>query len=363
MEKYRKFGDAATGVNPFIFKHNATILSTVLAVVFFPFRLVLALIIALLLFVVDMGLHSARKFFIAGIVTPYLLFPLQSLLGQLFLLAIGNVTVSQRVFPRQAGPQGQLSAGVLPGPGDVIMCNMQSPLDVTVLLATGGLSALRIPYMHVAFFCHNAPHIVSVGPNPFQRWKAMFHVMYSASRRYLATAAASDVEKVTVDLTSVQRQALKLGIPVLLFGEGTTTNGHGILQLPAAKLLTPRVFVVSLRYTSPALPCIIDHIRSTIMVLFSWSALLGSNYSPTFPAAIVTFHKDTVAAAVSGVSEGDGTYVLGRSAANEIRERMASGVSYGNRNVVCVPVQLQGRNKHEFAEYYHTFGKGAAGSQ
>jgi hypothetical protein len=350
MEKYRKFGDAATGVNPFIFTHKPTLLSTAAAALLFPLRCVLGLLLCLLLFVVDLLMHSARKFFIAGIVTPYLLFPLQSVLSQLFLFSMCNLLVRQRVFPR-IGPSGGSVNG--PAAGDVLLCNMQSPLDVFVLLGTGGLSSWRMPYCYVAYFCHNAPHVVHFGPNPFQRWKTLFHVLYSTTRGYLVNTVA-ETETLTVDLTSVQRQALKLGVPVVFFAEGTTTNGRGVLQFPTVKLLSPRVFLVSLRYTSPALNAIIDNITCGGKILFSWSALIGSGDSPLFPEALVTLHKDPVL-----VSSGPEGAVLTKADALDVREKLANGVSYGNRNVVCVPLQLQGRNKHDFAVYFHSFGKGA----
>ena len=354
MEKYRKFGDAATGVNPFVFTHKPTIVSNVLAAVLFPFRLLIGLVLALLLLLTDFLLQAARNFFIAPLLTPYVLHPLQSLIGQLFLFVMANLQVKQRVFPKLG------SAGAPPSPrsGDVVLCNMQSPLDIFVLLATGGLSAWKMPYCIAAFFCHNQPYVVHFGPNPFQRWQVLRHVLYSTTRSYLQSAV-DDTESVVVDLTALQRQAAKLGVPILLFPEGTTTNGRGVLLFPKLKIVaagagtTPQVHLLSLRYTSPSLNVIIDSYKSWLGVIYSWSSLVGNSAFPSFPEALVTLHKQPV-------EMGDDSSSGSTSWTRDVREKIAQGVSYGNRNIVCLPVSLQGKHKHDFAVYYHSFGKGSS---
>ena len=280
MEKYRKFGDASTGINPFIAKGGVgsgsgvvaaatggigsfssasaipPMFVTVLAAVVFPIRLLVLLVVAAVLGVFDM-LSRMMYTFGVGFAADLLLYPFIGILTRLWLLVAAGVVVRQRIYPIRGSTNVTVENGAkalddtigAPKAGDVVIANLVSPLDFLAITSCGSIlppflsgakpsvsssspSFWRMPSCLCVFIAHREPTVISFGPNPWQRWQVFRHVMHSTTSQYLKGESRGLQTNEVIDLTLIQRRAKRMGIPVLLFPEGTPSNGQGMLQCP-----------------------------------------------------------------------------------------------------------------------------------
>ena len=280
MEKYRKFGDAATGINPFIAKGGVgsgsgvvaaatggigsfssssvmpPLVVTVLAAILFPVRLLVLFAIAAVLGVFDM-LSRMMYTFGMGFAADFLLYPFSGLLTRMWLLVAAGVVVRQRIYPIRGSTNITTENGAkalddvvgAPKAGDIVIANLVSPLDFFAITSCGSIlppflsgakpsvassspSFWRMPSCLCVFLGHQEPTVITFGPNPWQRWQVFRHVVHSTTRRYLTGDSKKLDAGEVIDLTLIQRRAKRMGIPVLLFPEGTPSNGQGMLQCP-----------------------------------------------------------------------------------------------------------------------------------
>lgn len=283
MEKYRRFADAATGINPFVANvgigsgsgvvaastggigtfnsSNATpnIIVTLLAIVFFPIRLAVIFVIALLLFVLEAVADIFRRIGLQLIIGDFLLQPLIILLSRLLLTVAAALSINRRIFPARPNPSMTIGNGaqalddvvLTPKPGDVVMSNLVTPFDWMILQAattltpslflpssvasgnTGGginttaANAWRVPNALVVFVSHKEPRLISFTPGPFQRWAVFQHILKTTTEAYLAEGDVGPSP--VVDLSPLQEKAAKMGVPLVVFPEGTTSNGKSVL--------------------------------------------------------------------------------------------------------------------------------------
>nr|CCD17698.1 unnamed protein product [Trypanosoma congolense IL3000] len=289
MEKYRKFGDASTGINPFISMQTPTTISMVVSAFVFPLRCVFAVGFVLLLLVVD---AFAYLFFVVpglSFVSHQLIAKLQRLLVRCLLFGLGNICVVQGDTPRLVAPSA----------GDVVVANLQSVWDMFVIEVAG-----RLPLFVVAFYAGGAVPPRSTGkkevgslivmePSPLQRWRVWWHIYNTGSLAFLRAAASGDGGTVPLDVTALQKRYRRLGVPLVLFAEGTCSNGKGVLSTSPLVVGAPpaRMVASAVDYDTAALHTVVRP-RNVFVHLFSMSAsLYGSRdpawYSPQFPTATV----------------------------------------------------------------------------
>lgn len=262
MEKYRKFGDASTGIHPFTVVISPTPWGVVVASVTFPCRLLFAAFFVALLVVTD-TLSYVLYLLCLPLLGKLLLAPLQRLWLRGLLFFVGHLLLlrsevvvdgggegggaHRRARGRTSSPQSAPLGG-----GEVLLANMQSVWDASVLEV-----ALAMPYYTVAFPVASTPQqrraagatptptptgaaVVARGgvrvfpPSPVQRWAVWSHVRSTGTLSFLSSlagvftssSASSPSNSVAVDLAAVQAAAT---VPVVYFPEGTCSNGKGIL--------------------------------------------------------------------------------------------------------------------------------------
>ncbi|RNF09359.1 acyltransferase [Trypanosoma rangeli] len=341
MEKYRKFADAATGINPFALVRSPTTLSLVIAAALFPLRLAGALLLLLpLLFVLDVLVYAF--FLVPGMscVSRLLLAPCQRGLLRGLLFAGGNLGLT-RESPKTVAMANAAGRDAAPAAGDVVVVNMQSPWDMCVLEVAG-----LLPRCIVAFYVGGAATtttagasakktdddgsssdgLLVVGPSPLQRWHVWWHIYGTGTVEFLRAAAAcggsgagnSGHNGSVVHLTRLQQRCERLGVPLIFFPEGSCTNGKGMLITAPLRTRTAprRVFVAAIDYDTTAVHTVLRP-RRLLSFLFSMSASLhGSHdpawYSPPFPVATLRMAVLT-ASPPTATGEGD-TAVVWESA-------------------------------------------------
>ncbi|RNF23950.1 acyltransferase [Trypanosoma conorhini] len=344
MEKYRKFGDAATGINPFVLVQSPTTLSVATAAAVFPLRLAGAVLLLPLLFLLD---ALAYVFFLVpgtSCVVRLLLAPCQRALLQGLLLTAGNLGVA-----RESPPAVAVADAATPAAGDVVVANMQSAWDMCVLEVAG-----RLPLCVVAFYAGGAAAdakkadgdgpLLVLGPSPLQRWRVWWHIYGTGSIEFLRAAAAADGgggsggrNEPVVDLTALQRRCERLGVPLVFFPEGSCTNGKGMLRTAPLRVRAAprRVFVAAVDYDTTAVHTVLRP-RRLLSFFFAMSASLHGSRdpawrSPPFPAATVRLAALT--AGPTSAAEGTGAVVWESSkvrqalcAASSSRRALAVGL-------------------------------------
>ncbi|ESL10599.1 hypothetical protein TRSC58_01665 [Trypanosoma rangeli SC58] len=339
MEKYRKFADAATGINPFALVRSPTTISLVIAAALFPLRLTGALLLLLLLFVLDVLAYAF--FLVPGMscVSRLLLAPCQRGLLRGLLFAGGNLSLT-RESPKTVAMANAAGGDAAPAAGDVVVVNMQSPWDMCVLEVAG-----LLPLCIVAFYVGGAATtaiagasakktdddgssdgLLVVGPSPLQRWRVWWHIYGTGTVEFLRAAAAcggsgagnSGHNESVVHLTTLQQRCERLGVPLIFFPEGSCTNGKGmLLTAPLQTRATPRrVFVAAIDYDTTAVHTVLRP-RRLLSFFFSMSAPLhGSRdpawYSPPFPVA--TLRMAVLTASLPTATGEDDTAVVWESA-------------------------------------------------
>lgn len=397
MEKFRHFGDAATGIHPFTFVIAPTSLGRVGATCMFPMRLLFCTVFALLLLITDTLLWV---FYIAylGIVGRLLLAPLQRAWLRGLLFFIGHILPDQPptiAQPQRKGAHDPVTPRSVRA-GDLVVCNFQSVWDGPVLEVM-----LAQPF-HVLCFPDatieggDNPGLRVFWPSPLQRWAVWGYVRRTGSLAFLkAQLPGSSTQQVVAKKTEelplyrVQDAAAKARVPVWWFGEGTCSNGKGLLPMPAAicrsspssatSATAPAacvVYAATIQYDTPALQSVVGQdVEGFFGVLFRTGVLLyGSSApawsSPFFPTAEVAFRSCQLTRAVKydrgAAEEKPGKspaayWTIGAPAVSELRNAMCqrgqalvvSGNSSGGGAAVRrQPLSVGLKEKTGFVEAY-----------
>ncbi|GET86302.1 hypothetical protein, conserved [Leishmania tarentolae] len=332
MEKFRHFGDAATGIHPFTCVMAPTLAGRICSVCLFPARLLMSAVFALALLVTDTLLWL---FYVAylGLIGRLLLAPLQRAWLRGLLFSIGNILPQQPAGMVKPPQQECEARGSSPAvrEGDLIVCNLQSVWDALVLEVM-----LAQPYHAICFpdatvaeeddvtssaKASAAPGLRVFWPGPMQRWRVWAHTRRASSLAFLRAQQPDSAEQQAIrkkmketelPLYRVQKAAARAGVPVWWFSEGTCSNGRGLLLMPpvacasAAASNASAVCVVHLatiQYNSPVLQNVLgDDNEGFFAALFRTGVLLyGSTApawtSPFFPSAEVTYRSTRLARA------------------------------------------------------------------
>ncbi|KPA77539.1 hypothetical protein ABB37_06918 [Leptomonas pyrrhocoris] len=387
MEKFRHFGDAATGIHPFTVVVAPTTLGRIGATCMFPMRLLFSTVFVLLLLLTDTLLWVLYRVYL-GILGQLLLAPLQraSIRGLLFF--IGHILPDQPTVITQLS-SSNAKKGVVTSrqvrAGDVVVCNLQSVWDGPVLEVM-----LAQPYHALCFpdataTAGPAPGLRVFWPSPLQRWKVWGFVRRTGTLDFLTAQQTLAKKDEALPLYRVQDAAATAGVPVWWCGEGTCSNGKGLLPMPAAICRscapTPTtaqcsVYVATIQYDSPALQNVLgSDVEDVFSFLFRTSVLLyGSTApawsSPFFPSAEVTFGAAGLTRATAYEAEGAhanaksssaATYwTLNPSAVLELRHAMCqrgqalvvSGGGSGGAAVRRQPLSVGVKEKKGFVEAY-----------
>ena len=278
MEKYRRFADAATGINPFVAKvgigsgagvvaassgigtfQSSNIaphfLVTGLAYLFFPIRIIVIAALALVLFILEAIGEGLRRIGLQTVVGDFTTTPLALLTARALLAVCAALSVRRRTYPLRKSPSVTIGNGaeaidgavLTPLAGDVVISNLVTPFDWMALQAatplrpwlltptakameTNGVTenAWRVPSALVAFVCHHKePRLVSFPPGPLQRWRVFLYILSTTKKEYLAEGAVGP--SLVVDVSGLQATAKALGVPLVVFPEGTTSSGQTML--------------------------------------------------------------------------------------------------------------------------------------
>jgi 1-acyl-sn-glycerol-3-phosphate acyltransferase len=238
MEKFRLFTDKATGINPFTpvrgldkISWGRFILGFILFIGTFPLILIIESFICLYESLYTIGAVVGVQF-----VCRWLLGPIQYLMTRLYLIIFHHTfwSGSATTFPKN--PRLNLLKSQksdlkddepLPfssqlAPGSVVVVNCQSPVDVLVLQ--------RLFWSTPLIFAMPAGEEEGANKHTEGLWWSAFR--HTTFLRLLSSTAIPSKRIKNVDVRPLQRLGAKIGRPVILFAEGTTSNGKSVLQLP-----------------------------------------------------------------------------------------------------------------------------------
>jgi hypothetical protein len=274
MEKFKRFTDRATGVNPFTPRYNSTAASRIVNGFFLPIRVVLAVLVFALILLVQPLTMLLRSVGLAALSValpgPLLVYLHRTLLGLLFHVVLDRswypAKPSASAFdlnPTLAG-EGTAAGKKIkatddtsgtPKPGDVIVANLQSPLDALVLEALYPTGTSAFQYVFPQFQQDSETKKVSLTPVVKYGKIAAMNYIFSGcasevTQKQLEVAGASAIANFNLDVSGLQAIAKKQGAVLVLFAEGTPTNGRGLLQMPCVRCEST-LHLVGLSYTSP----------------------------------------------------------------------------------------------------------------
>lgn len=350
MEKFRKHADAATGINPFVPTSSPLLpVTAVLNGILLPVRVVLLLVFGLLLFLLDVVMHFLRIASLASVAS-LLLFPLQTFIGQAFLMCLLSIQPKLRLLtPKRSALNPQDDGITSPVAGDVVLSNLVTAFDAcfygSLSLHRSDGDNWRIPFVMVAIYSPIAPHLAVFGPSPLQRWKVMRYLLHTTSDAFLEKCtAASKVEDVELDVAPLQARARQLGVPIVLFPEGTPSNGKAVLQWPQTFQFDPKqkVSICTVTYTGPIAT---QRGTSSMMSVGSW--LLRAWLSTPSTVFVTLARPGNGPQPLTSTGKQDAEWVL------ETRQRVAFAVEYRQAgNHVCKVVKLQVQDKAAFAVHF-----------
>eukprot|EP00403_Amphidinium_massartii_P020217 CAMPEP_0178393984 /NCGR_PEP_ID=MMETSP0689_2-20121128/12469_1 /TAXON_ID=160604 /ORGANISM="Amphidinium massartii, Strain CS-259" /LENGTH=335 /DNA_ID=CAMNT_0020014593 /DNA_START=14 /DNA_END=1019 /DNA_ORIENTATION=+ len=217
MEKYRKFGDGGTGVNPFVpawSNYKSSFADYGKALLLFPFAL-----LRLSIFLVAVIWLALAQFLTALIPIGILRFPLYRMLTQIgsgiALLALGILPVSETLADhRRLKIQPSKVNGASPfdaGHGTVVFANQQSIADILYL-------SLKMSPVFVFVADDGSP--VQLG-------------VIAALRQACSRTPAGKFGR-GISLAEISSRALSSSRgPVVVFAEGARTNGSCVLAFKA----------------------------------------------------------------------------------------------------------------------------------
>eukprot|EP01063_Lacrimia_lanifica_P024793 TRINITY_DN32636_c0_g1_i1.p1 TRINITY_DN32636_c0_g1~~TRINITY_DN32636_c0_g1_i1.p1 ORF type:complete len:330 (+),score=129.11 TRINITY_DN32636_c0_g1_i1:49-1038(+) len=216
MEKYRRFADHATGIQPFIPARTAA--SAVHRFVAAPLLILLRAPLLVLLvvgWIVPCGLVLPA---VVGAVVPALGQLLRAMflsVGVRMLLLVMGVFSTEKFWPLTTATVG-LSEAMAPKGGDVVLANFTSYVDVLYYTAA---------YAPVFGFAHDdgitgAPRVVTKGS-----YGAVGYAVSTYAEQLAQFASAEGIEAAVA-------AAKAKNAPLVLFFEGTPTTGKGVLACP-----------------------------------------------------------------------------------------------------------------------------------
>lgn len=271
MEKYKRFTDPATGLNAFV--GDATIPPTVVRIICGCIWLVIAavpLLIASALLWLSLAITCAMT----AVHLAFLARPLHWAAVKTYIpVILGCVAWGRVVRTLYPAVKSTLStrpdAGEsTPEPGDVIMANCQSPLDVLVLQAAYPRHRLSFvfPSVAVAFGDESEPR------NDTEALTVVHSLLAAMSVLLSWTTAAPTFERPPnlpstrdFDFSIVQRTAEKSGVVLVVFGEGATTNGRGVLSMPRMMFdMHRKVHIAAISYSNPKHPVVLPYSGSLL---------------------------------------------------------------------------------------------------
>lgn len=359
MEKFRKHSDAATGINPFVpgALPPLSYVALPLWILLVPIRVVLLLLLTVILFLLDVTMHFLRIAALGRFVAAPIVFPLTVYVGQAFLFCLTGISSKVRLLTPKPSALSPEKDGIRsPKPGDLVLANLVTPLDA-FLLSTTQFSRngdhWGMPFSLIGIYSPVQPHLAVFGPSPLQRWKVLRHILWCTEDSFLLKCAnAPRVEDVALEIAPVQARGRQLGIPILLFPEGTTTNGKGILQWAQKMQCDPSqtVSLVSVTYTGGIAT---QRVTSSMTSLTSWILRSWLQAPSTVFVTLARPGNGPLPLESNGAQDAD--WVL------DTRQRMAYAAEFRHAgDHVCKVVKLQCHEKAAFALHFReTNGSGA----
>eukprot|EP00736_Rhodelphis_marinus_P007185 Rmarinus@m.17663 len=233
MEKYRSFADPKSGIHPFLNSPNSPKqLISIDSLFYFPLGLFL-FTIRIAVLIVSLSILFVAEFLCVSLslIPPlrcFICHPLRVLGARGILLALGIWACTSKLHysSRKTWPR--------PGHGDVVMCNFTSYVDVFVLM-----------YLFDPVFVlpshEKCGHVVHLG-----YWDLIMHAWHGSP---FPEGSGLKLEDVSRNAKYYSRG------PVVVFPEGTTSNGKAILKIQPvlSRFHNPDValLVVCMAYGSP----------------------------------------------------------------------------------------------------------------
>jgi 1-acyl-sn-glycerol-3-phosphate acyltransferase len=354
MEKYKRFTDAATGINPFV-PHGTSpsLLKQVVAAALA--MLVIPVVAVCYLGYVLFGVFPYQ--FLGGVVSP-----LHGILSKLFsriaCAFIAWAKINVVAYPPRPSTLSTTKTKSdeidVPSPGDIIFANCQSPLDPLALQCA-------FPWRPLTFVF---PHVTASGANDTEAITQCNSVIAAAQTMMTLTEPALTFEPDVgaapsvlrcFDFTHLQQRAKRQGRVVVVFAEGTTTNGKGVLRLPAvacdanATLFTAAIAYSNMSHPSPLFektPFIVWLIRACMASsIFNVSAVDVAVTRPSHrPPLPITFSPEW---------------------SSSLQAKLCQAISFNYpTDRPCKPVASTAFDKQRFLcqwEYYHEMKRGVEG--
>ena len=223
MEKYKRFTDAATGINPFVpLPRPSSVVATTVALVVAPLATLIGLLFLAVQVLLDELFVVFHAMFLGPVFGPLLYAPLTALCTRVCLLCFAHAFLRRHCYPPRAAV-GRQDEPTAPAAGDVVFVNCQSALDA--LTAQAAFPARPLLFAAPHFATADGPHVGV--------WSTRSKVAAMAwILRRAAPPAVVKIDDAKVDFTATQAAAKKAGLVVAAFAEGATSNGKGVLRLP-----------------------------------------------------------------------------------------------------------------------------------
>uniref|UniRef100_A0A7S1L9E4 Phospholipid/glycerol acyltransferase domain-containing protein n=1 Tax=Neobodo designis TaxID=312471 RepID=A0A7S1L9E4_NEODS len=302
MEKYKRFTDPATGINPFVPSVSVAVGTgrSILALIAAP-----ALAISALIAAVVYAVFGALPYALLGSLASPLHFVAVKLAGHILLASAAWLKLSVVPYPTRASAIGGGNGKneLSPRAGDVVFANLQSPLDPLVL-------QMAFAWRPLAFVFPRGttdPSDVADADSVFVE-SSLTAAMARTLR--LTTAAASFDGPATsskplrpLDVAPLQRKATRSGRTLVVFPEGATTNGRGLLRMPAC-VCSPdhELFLAGVAYGNVAHPApVVSPAASLAGWLFGHCLAWSVGAPSTVDVAVVRkSHRPPVPSAFAG---------------------------------------------------------------
>lgn len=351
MEKFRPYGDAATGINPFISIVAPTTAGLLGSYFMFPMRLFFCSLFLVLLTLADVLAFALFALRLQWVARGLLLVHMQRGCLRCILFFIGHILprrLEAEDLMRPSALKSSSASNALermrrgPGGGEVVLCNLQSVWDVLLLEVQLGTPFFAVAFPPASGKPEDTTPVLFL-PSLFSRWAVWRYIRRTGTSEFLAAAnrGAGAESTRTVDLAGAQAAAGPR-VPLVYWGEGTCTNGKGVLRMDAVRLLARgseetkelSVWAASLQYDTPAVHTIVSDGQTLWTTLYRAGCLLYGSLnrqweSPFFPSATFACLLAPVPLAKAGA---ESQWTLSEAALQSVRQSMCL------RGPVAVPV-------------------------
>jgi hypothetical protein len=158
-------------------------------------------------------------------------------------------------------------------------------------------------------------------------------------------ARLGSINNVNFDVSGLQEQAKRRGTVIVLFAEGTATNGRGLLQMPSIRC-DSILHVIGLSYTSTNVQCPI----ATDAVSFIFRATSGLS-----PLGLLASPTECRTTQLRPSSVPPPQTVFSTMWTEEVRTAMAKAVGSRDKSVVFSALQTGSLvEKAAFVEHWNT---------